>query len=423
MAHAHELGIVHRDVKPANLMLDGNSHVWVTDFGLAQVRSGGDLTQTGDLLGTLRYMSPEQAAGDRQALDHRTDIYSLGATLYELLTLQPVYAGPNRETLLHEVVRGAPRSPRAINGRIPAELETIVLKAINSAPQDRYASAQDMSDDLGRFLADKPILARRPSFVDRSRRWARRHPAWITAGIVLLIMQSAGLAVHDRMIAVEQARTNVALEREQQRAAEAEQRLRQVRRAVDVLIDTSEEEIADDPRFFATRKRLLETAVGFYDDLLEQDGRSAPSRSDLAADRERAKSMLRSLGALQSHLQVLVLASSSVQADLQVSETQRPAVAAFVTDVAHADARLFGELGNASRETRHHRFLENARANQATLRSLLTAAQRDRLAQIVLQVQGLAAFEEPEVITSLALTRSQRDRFTTLSSTLASVSS
>ena len=325
-----------------------------------------------------------------------------------MLTLQPVYAGGNQETLLHAVALGELRSPRAVNSKIPVELETIVLKAISSAPQDRYASAQEMADDLGRFLTDKPILARRPSLADRARRWARRHPAWIAAAAVLLILQSVGMAIHDRMMATEQARTAAVLEREQQRAAEAEQRLRQVRRAVDVLIDTSEEEIADDPRFFATRKRLLETAVGFYDDLLEQDGRSAPIRSDLAADRERAKSMLRSLGALQSYLQVLVLASSSVQADLQVSETQRPTVAAFVADIARADARLFEELGNASRETRHHRFLENARANQATLRSLLTATQCERLAQIVLQVQGLAAFEEPEVITSLALTRSQR---------------
>lgn len=408
LAHAHELGIVHRDVKPANLMLDGNSHVWVTDFGLAQVRSHGDLTQTGDLLGTLRYMSPEQAAGDRRALDHRTDIYSLGATLYELLTLRPVYAGRNREALLHEVALGEPRSPRAINNRIPLELETIVLKAISPAPQDRYASAQEMADDLDRFLADKPILARRPSLVDRARRWARRHPAWIVAGIVLLLVQSVGLAIHDRMIAVEQARTNAALQREQQRAAEAEQRLHQVRRAVDVLIDTSEEEIADDPRFFATRKRLLETAVGFYDDLLDQNDRSSDARSDLTADRERAKSLLRSLETLQSHLQLLVLSNASVQADLELFEAQRPLVAAFVADVAQADARLFEELGHASRDERHRRFLENARTNQAKLRSLLSTTQRDRLRQIVLQIQGLAAFEEPEVIKSLSLTRSQR---------------
>jgi hypothetical protein len=408
LAHAHELGIVHRDIKPANLMLDGNSHIWVTDFGLAQIRSGNDLTQTGDLLGTLRYMSPEQAAGDRQAIDHRTDIYSLGATLYELLTLRPVYAGRNRETLLHEVAVGEPRPPRAINAGIPVELETITLKAISAVPQDRYASAQDFSDDLGRFLEDKPILARRPSPSDRVLRWARRHPIWIATGVVALLLQSVAIAVHDRMIAVEQGRTAAALDREQQRTAEAEQRLDQLHRAVDVLIDTSEEEIADDPQFFATRKRLLETAVGFYDDLLEQDDGSRAVRSHLTADRERAKGMLRSLATLQSHLQLLVLANPSVQADLQLSDTQRPTLAAFIAEVSHADARLFKELGRASREARDRRFLETAIENGTKLQSILTSEQQNRLRQIVLQVQGLAAFQEPEIVKTLALSRSQR---------------
>ena len=128
LAYAHDLGIVHRDIKPANLMLDGTGRVWVTDFGLAQIRSGGDLTQTGDLVGTLRYMSPEQANGDRQLLDHRTDIYSLGATLYELATLRPIYDNRNKEGLLHDVVRGEPPAPRAVNRRIPVELENIITQ-------------------------------------------------------------------------------------------------------------------------------------------------------------------------------------------------------------------------------------------------------------------------------------------------------
>ena len=103
MAFAHREGVVHRDVKPANLLVDGKGHLWVTDFGLAQVQSDTRLTLTGDLLGTLRYMSPEQALARRAAVDHRTDIYSLGVTLYELLTLQPAIGGRDRQELLRQI--------------------------------------------------------------------------------------------------------------------------------------------------------------------------------------------------------------------------------------------------------------------------------------------------------------------------------
>jgi serine/threonine protein kinase len=187
--HAHQLGIVHRDVKPANLLLDGRGQLWVTDFGLARVRQGeAGLTQTGELLGTLRYMSPEQALAQRAVIDHRTDVYSLGATLYELLTLRPVFAGRDRQELLRQIAQEEPRPPRRLERTIPAELETIVLKALEKAPQDRYATAQEFADDLERFLKDEPLQARRPSLVQRARKWARRHrPAVWSAAVVMLL--------------------------------------------------------------------------------------------------------------------------------------------------------------------------------------------------------------------------------------------
>src|SRR5439155_1600554 len=152
LEYAHGLGVVHRDVKPANLMVDDRGNLWVADFGLAHCQSQAGLTMTGDLMGTLRYMSPEQALARPAVIDHRTDIYSLGATLYELLTLCPVFDGRDRQELLRQIATEEPRRPRQRNRAIPVELETVVLKAMEKNPQDRYATAQELADDLRRFL-------------------------------------------------------------------------------------------------------------------------------------------------------------------------------------------------------------------------------------------------------------------------------
>jgi tetratricopeptide (TPR) repeat protein len=188
LEHAHQLGVVHRDVKPANLLVDGRGNLWVTDFGLAHCQNQGGLTMSGDLVGTLRYMSPEQALAQRVMIDHRTDIYSLGMTLYELLTLEPAFAGRDRHELLRQIAFEEPRSPRRLNPALPAELETIVLKAVEKNPTERYATAQDLADDLRRYLEDKPIRARRPTLWHKSKKWARRNRAVVwTAGACLLL--------------------------------------------------------------------------------------------------------------------------------------------------------------------------------------------------------------------------------------------
>ncbi len=160
--YAHERGVVHRDIKPGNIMLDGAGKAWVTDFGLAHIESDVSLTMSGDVLGTLRYMSPEQALGKRGAIDHRTDVYSLAITLYELLTLQPAYPQTDRQQLLQRIATEDPTPPRQLRPQIPADLETIVLKATAKNPQERYETAGDLADDLQRFLDYQPIKARRP---------------------------------------------------------------------------------------------------------------------------------------------------------------------------------------------------------------------------------------------------------------------
>ena len=185
------MGVIHRDVKPANLLVDATGRLWVTDFGLAQVQSDTRLTMTGDLVGTLRYMSPEQALAKRVVVDHRTDVYSLGATLYELLTLEPAYRGNDRQELMRQIAFEDPRPPRRINKAIPAELETIVLKALETNPAERYITGQDLADDLRRYLNHETIRARPPTLVQRARKWARRHRPLVAASAVLLLI--AGL--------------------------------------------------------------------------------------------------------------------------------------------------------------------------------------------------------------------------------------
>jgi WD40 repeat protein/serine/threonine protein kinase len=191
LEHAHELGVVHRDIKPANLLVDEPGNLWITDFGLAHCQSQAGLTLSGDLVGTLRYMSPEQALGKRGLVDHRADIYSLGVTLYELVTLEPAFGGSDREELLRQIAFDEPPPPRQRNKAIPRELETIVLKAIEKSPEARYATAQELADDLRRFLEHKPIQARRPTMLQRAAKWCRRNPRLagaLTAVAVSLVM-------------------------------------------------------------------------------------------------------------------------------------------------------------------------------------------------------------------------------------------
>jgi serine/threonine protein kinase len=181
LQHAHDLGVLHRDIKPSNLMLDLGGKLYVTDFGLARIEADAGMTMTGDILGTLRYMAPEQALAKRVVIDHRADIYSLGATLYELLTLQPAFDETDRSELLKQIAFEEPPPLRKINARIPAEVETIVLKAIAKEPDERYQTAQLLADDLQAYLEHRPITARSASFVDRLRKWSRRREKLVRA--------------------------------------------------------------------------------------------------------------------------------------------------------------------------------------------------------------------------------------------------
>jgi tetratricopeptide (TPR) repeat protein len=241
--YAHQAGIVHRDVKPANLLLDVSGRLWVTDFGLAHVQSEASLTATGDLVGTLRYMSPEQALAKRVPIDHRTDVYSLGATLYELLTLQPAFDGSDRQELLRQIAFEEPRPPRRLNKAIPAELETIVLKAMEKSPAERYATAQELAEDLERFLRDEPIRARRPSLVLRARKWGRRHKPVVfalAAGLLSVLVLAVVVAFWY-----------------QRRLAETERGVTAALTQAEVLLREGDEQMDHPERWQATALRAL----------------------------------------------------------------------------------------------------------------------------------------------------------------------
>ncbi len=188
LEYAHQQGVVHRDVKPANLLVDARGSLWITDFGLARCRGEDRLTMTGDLVGTLRYMSPEQALAKRFLVDHRTDVYSLGLTLYELLTLEPAFTGEDMQELLRQIAFEEPKPVRKVDAALPVDLETIVLKATAKEPEARYATAQEFADDLERFLRDEPIRARRPSIRERLTKWAWRHRRGVAVFGLLLCL-------------------------------------------------------------------------------------------------------------------------------------------------------------------------------------------------------------------------------------------
>jgi WD40 repeat protein/serine/threonine protein kinase len=187
LAHAASQGVLHRDIKPSNLLLDETGNVWVTDFGLAKAASDTDLTHTGDLVGTLRYMAPERFNGQG---DLRSDVYSLGLTLYELLALRPAFEETDRNKLIKRVMHDEPPRPRKFNPGVPRDLETVVLKAIARDPAHRYQTPAEMADDLKRFVEDRPVKARRVSEAEKFLRWCRRNPlvASLLAGIVLVFL-------------------------------------------------------------------------------------------------------------------------------------------------------------------------------------------------------------------------------------------
>ncbi|MGE0712706.1 MAG: protein kinase [Planctomycetota bacterium] len=195
LAYAHEQAVLHRDLKPHNVLLDAEGEPVLTDFGLAKDVGADGVTRTGQVMGTPAYMPPEQAGGERERVDRRADVYSLGATLYHALTGQPPFAGPTALNVMHAVLTEEPRRPRALRRELDRDLETVVLRCLEKDPDARYPTMSALADDLERWLRDEPILARAPGLGERLARWVRRNRALsVTVGLATGLLLVGGLA-------------------------------------------------------------------------------------------------------------------------------------------------------------------------------------------------------------------------------------
>jgi hypothetical protein len=185
--HAHQNGVTHRDIKPSNLLLSADGRLSVTDFGLARMLELPGMTITGEFVGTPAYMSPEQITAGRVPVDHRADVYSLGATLYELLVLRPPFVAEGRDQLLALVTQKDPTAPRAVDPKVPRDLETICLKCLEKDPDRRYPTAAALAEDLRRYVRRFAISARRAGPLTRAKKWVRRNPALAAAGAAVVL--------------------------------------------------------------------------------------------------------------------------------------------------------------------------------------------------------------------------------------------
>jgi serine/threonine-protein kinase len=383
LAHAHAQGVLHRDIKPSNLLLDVNGNVWVTDFGLAKSDDAEALTEAGDIVGTVRYMAPERFRGEG---DGRADVYALGLTLYELLTLRPAFDSPDRPHLIERIKSEDPPRPRALDSRIPRDLETIVLKAIYKDPQGRYASAAALAEDLRRFEAGEPVRARPVGWHERLWRWCRREPA--LAGLTLtLIAGFLGVAtqwfraeahlkeaVHQRGRA-ESSLTD-ALE-QRNRAKENARREVAARRRAQERFDaamtalrnfetiTTDAALLRDPRRGELRASLLQAALHFYQELqasLEEDA-SPAARSQLSEAYARVAQVTWELGrqeeALATHRRSLALVEEMAVA--------APADAEIRFALARCHTRIGFTLRTMARPAEARRACEQAREIQESL--------------------------------------------------------
>lgn len=305
LEHAHQQGILHRDVKPANLMVDAAGHLWITDFGLARFHREAGLTQTGDVVGTLRYISPEQALGPNALVDQRTDVYGLGATLYELLTLRPIHDGQNRNELMRQIERTEPLALHRLTSNVPAELETIIHKAIAHHSADRYATAQDFADDLRRFLEDKPIQARRPTFAQRLRKWRRRHPGIVRATTIVFLVGVALLSAGSVVIWHEKEQATQAQAQAEMERRRAEVRYRLARIAPDdVYTDVIQNWLAETEvmrKWLTTEAQhqveneLLRKALAYYEEQVATAARDPEMRLESAIAHRRMGEVLQKL--------------------------------------------------------------------------------------------------------------------------------
>ena len=353
LQHAHDKGVLHRDIKPGNLILDPQRNIWVSDFGLARQTTGGDETETKTFGGTAAYLPPEFFDGK---VDQRSDIYALGLTIYELLTLQPAFADASPGETMKRVASGSfePVPPRNINRQIPADLQTVLLNCLANQPNHRYATAVEVATDLQRFLDGRPLKAKRTRALEHIRRWCLRNKAIaaLSATAAALVMVIAGVMTANYFQAMRSNRAiNAALVREVQQRERSDKTLMLATAALDQIYsnlspgDLQDYETAGSnldgaaPVLSGQTAAVLDDLIEFYDRLAEQGG----SREDLSQSSIRATERMgdihRQLGRLDDAMRHYESAIATIDA---ISEPGN--------DDAYTieKARLYNQLGRIS---------------------------------------------------------------------------
>ena len=405
--YAHHQRVLHRDIKPANLLLDREGTVWITDFGLARRTDLDAETQTGEILGTLRYMAPEQIAGTG---DSRVDIYSLGLTLFELLTLRPAIESP-KSRLLDPERNSIIRSPRSIQPNIPSDLQTITLKACAYAPKDRYQHAREFEEDLRRFLEDRPIQAKRSTRAELLVRWARRNPAIAmlaaaTIGLLVFIASLLGVWNRQQQLSIreigkefERAETNlkeksVALARVEREQSRAEKNLNLALMAFDqitnniasrgsgiaIISDLEEEELGEFSNATLSQAdvALLESLLAFFDQFSEENSKDL--RVEAAVGRQRVGEIQHKLGQLDKAEQSYQKAMDAFRSILEQKPDQAEIVLPMIA--IHSERlTLYAKRGQIPRA--HSEYMEARKLLEKSTEVKKSAEGRFALAKLL----------------------------------------
>jgi serine/threonine-protein kinase len=346
--YAHRQGVLHRDIKPSNLLLDTHGTVWVTDFGLAKADDQDALTQSGDVVGTLRYLPPEAFEGKSDA---RGDVYCLGLTLYELLALRPAFDVSHRRRVRMPTSDADPIRLDRENRAIPRDLVTIVHRAIEHDPTHRYQTAAELEADLHRFLADEPILARRPSMAERLWRWARHHPgvaASLTAILLLLLVGLVGatfaagrfrrIADDNRQLAMQRESERSKAESERSKAEQEKERAEASFKMARDTVDRFFTQVGESPELKARgmekfRKSVLQNAKEFYERFIREQLDAPEVRRDLGLAHLRLAKIQHDLGdygSAQIHAEKAGdILSTLARAHPDVSEYERDRAACY----------------------------------------------------------------------------------------------
>eukprot|EP00913_Durusdinium_trenchii_P008811 g8277.t1 len=365
LEYAHHSGTLHRDVKPGNLLVDVRGEVWVADFGLAKATEGDQVSQTGDVVGTLRYMAPEQL---RDAADARSDVYGLGLTLYELATLRPAFDQQAcRRAIMHHGDFGEPTPPRRLVEHIPRDLETIILTAIAPEPERRYQTAGELAADLERFLEDRPIRARRVRWYEHLWRWSRRNRsvAALSAVAVLLLIAIAAVsstAYYRTEKAHSLAQKRLIDEREQRKRAEGTLTIslealdavyrsfaperRAATETLSLLDGDEEQTVSAQPVLAPEHAKVLENLLVYYDRLAKFSSGNVTLREEAAKANRRIGDIHQRLGDPES-AQSAFQRAATMYTGLLSEITDASQRASIELELARIDIRL-GEVARAS---------------------------------------------------------------------------